>query len=165
MRKDLSVRGKGCNCCGGNGIPQLLSDATGVDWIREEVSRSLRQTKNEEQCLNNIGIVPSSLSGEKKGVFVSYNLHADRDGIYMGYYMEENLAGHCYRREMFRSRGELFVRDSLLSGGSCCCNCGGLEQEEKSDGTLLYAIGFTGEYSSHGRIYEVCVHRTGTFRH
>lgn len=34
MRKDLSVRGKGCNCCGGNGIPQLLSDATGVDWIR-----------------------------------------------------------------------------------------------------------------------------------
>lgn len=55
--------------------------------------------------------------------------------------------------------------DSLLSGGSCCCNCGGLEQEEKSDGTLLYAIGFTGEYSSHGRIYEACVHRTGTFRH
>lgn len=39
-------------------------------------------------------------------MFVSYNLHTDRDGIYMGYYMEENLAGHCYRREMFRSRGE-----------------------------------------------------------
>lgn len=92
--------------CGGNGIPQLLSDATGVDWIREEVSRSLRQMKNKEQCLNNIGIVPRSLSEEKEGVFVSYNLHTDRDGIYMGYYMEENLAGHCYRREMFRSRGE-----------------------------------------------------------
>lgn len=50
--------------------------------------------------------MPRSLSEEKEGVFVSYNLHTDRDGIYMGYYMEENLAGHCYRREMFRSRGE-----------------------------------------------------------
>ncbi|MGO5273109.1 ATP-binding protein [Bacillota bacterium LCP21S3_A4] len=28
--------------CGGNGIPQLLSDATGVDWILEEVRRTLR---------------------------------------------------------------------------------------------------------------------------
>ena len=41
--------------CGGNGIPQLLSDATGIDWIREEVKRTLRRANgpnanSPEEC-------------------------------------------------------------------------------------------------------------------
>ena len=118
--------------CGGNGIPQLLSDATGIDWIREEVQRTLRrsnsrnansQEERREECReeyqkesleqavgqeNDAGstgagkLVPADLHG----IYATYNLHANQPGMYAGYELHAELSGHLYREEIFRRKGE-----------------------------------------------------------
>ena len=93
--------------CGGNGIPQLLSDATGVDWIREEVQRTLRGGRQRNR----------NASGEKSTVrrdeylsvdrvYATYNLHANANGLYAGYELTEELATHLYREELFCRIGD-----------------------------------------------------------
>ncbi len=93
--------------CGGNGIPQLLSDATGIDWIREEVQRTIR-------CVNgsNVNSLKTStftgkfIPADLYGIYATYNLHADQTGIYAGYELHPELSGHLYREEIFRRKGE-----------------------------------------------------------
>lgn len=93
--------------CGGNGIPQLLSDATGIDWIREEVQRTLR-------CANGSNVNPLKASmftgkfvpADLHGVYATYNLHANQPGMYAGYELCPELSGHLYREDIFRRKGE-----------------------------------------------------------
>ena len=93
--------------CGGNGIPQLLSDATGIDWIREEVQRTLR-------CANGSNVNPLKASklaenlvpADLNGVYATYNLHANQPGMYAGYELHPGLFGHLYREDIFRRKGE-----------------------------------------------------------
>ena len=93
--------------CGGNGIPQLLSDATGIDWIREEVQRTLR-------CANGSNVNPLKASmftgkfvpADLHGIYATYNLHANQPGMYAGYELHPELSGHLYREDIFRRKGE-----------------------------------------------------------
>ncbi len=84
--------------CGGNGIPQLLSDATGVDWIREEVRRILRVKQ----------LLPNSEYNNTKPeyIYATYNLHANAKGLYAGYELAEELSTHLYREELFCKYGD-----------------------------------------------------------
>ena len=66
--------------CGGNGIPQLLSDATGIDWIREEMQRTLR-------CANS----PNANSLEER--------REDCREEYQEEFLEQ-AAGHLYREDI-----------------------------------------------------------------
>ena len=103
--------------CGGNGIPQLLSDATGVDWIREEVRRTLREKNainfqeghlrsdiqmEEKECMPSGNIA----SMDTDCIYATYNLHADQEGLYAGYELCPELSGYLYREEIFRRKGE-----------------------------------------------------------
>ncbi len=88
--------------CGGNGIPQLLSDATGVDWIREEVQRTLRAGQQDGTTYTAHSVDEQKTSD----VFAAYNLHADSDGLYAGYELAEELACHLYREELFCQKGD-----------------------------------------------------------
>ena len=93
--------------CGGNGIPQLLSDATGIDWIREEVQRTLRRANS----LNANSLKASRFAGKlvpanPHGIYATYNLHANQPGMYAGYELHPELSGHLYREEIFRRKGE-----------------------------------------------------------
>lgn len=88
--------------CGGNGIPQLLSDATGVDWIREEVQRTLRAGQQD----GTIYTAHSVDEQKTSDAFAAYNLHADSDGLYAGYELAEELARHLYREELFCQKGD-----------------------------------------------------------
>ena len=93
--------------CGGNGIPQLLSDATGIDWIREEVQRTLRcangPNANSLEASRFTGkFVPADLHG----VYATYNLHANQPGMYAGYELHPELSEHLYREDIFRRKGE-----------------------------------------------------------
>ena len=93
--------------CGGNGIPQLLSDATGIDWIREEVQRTLRRTNspnaNSLEASRFAGkLVPADL----QGIYATYNLHAKQPGMYAGYKLHPELSGYLYREDIFRRKGE-----------------------------------------------------------
>lgn len=118
--------------CGGNGIPQLLSDATGIDWIREEVQRTLRcanspnansleerREKCREECqeesLKQAGgqenDADSTAAGKfipavPHGIYATYNLHANQPGMYAGYELHLELSGHLYRENIFRRKGE-----------------------------------------------------------
>ena len=118
--------------CGGNGIPQLLSDATGIDWIREEVQRTLRcanspnansleerREKCREECqeesLKQAGgqenDADSTAAGKfipavPHGIYATYNLHANQPGMYAGYELHPELSGHLYRENIFRRKGE-----------------------------------------------------------
>ena len=93
--------------CGGNGIPQLLSDATGIDWIREEVQRTLRRANGP-----NANSLEASRFAEKlvpanlHGICATYNLHANQPGMYAGYELHPELSGHLYREDIFRRKGE-----------------------------------------------------------
>lgn len=93
--------------CGGNGIPQLLSDATGIDWIREEVQRTLRRANDPNANSLEVSwfagkLVPADL----QGIYATYNLHANQPGMYAGYELHPELFGHLYREEIFRRKGE-----------------------------------------------------------
>ena len=93
--------------CGGNGILQLLSDATGIDWIREEVQRTLRRTNGPnanslEASMFTGKFVPADLHG----IYATYNLHANQPGMYAGYELHPELFGHLYREDIFRRKGE-----------------------------------------------------------
>lgn len=93
--------------CGGNGIPQLLSDATGIDWIREEVQRTLRRANGPNANFLETSkfagkLVPANLHG----VYATYNLHANQSGMYAGYELHPELSGYLYREEIFRRKGE-----------------------------------------------------------
>lgn len=93
--------------CGGNGIPQLLSDATGIDWIREEVQRTLRHANgtnaNSLEASRFAGkLVPADLHG----IYATYNLHANQPGMYAGYDLHPELSEHLYREDIFRRKGE-----------------------------------------------------------
>lgn len=110
--------------CGGNGIPQLLSDATGIDWIREEVQRtlwcangsnmnSLEECQEEfmEQAAGKENDTDSAAAGKfipavPHGIYATYNLHANQPGMYAGYELHPELSGHLYREEIFRRKGE-----------------------------------------------------------
>lgn len=110
--------------CGGNGIPQLLSDATGIDWIREEVQRTLRCANGPnanllEECQEEFLEQPAwqendtdsadtgkFLPADPHGIYATYNLHADQPGMYAGYELHPELSGHLYREDIFRRRGE-----------------------------------------------------------
>lgn len=118
--------------CGGNGIPQLLSDATGIDWIREEVQRTLRcanspnvnsleerrekcreecQEESLEQAGGQENDADSTDAGEfiqadLHGIYATYNLHANQPGMYAGYELHPELSGHLYREDIFRRKGE-----------------------------------------------------------
>ena len=93
--------------CGGNGIPQLLSDATEIDWIREEVQRTLRRANDPNANSLEVSwfagkLVPADL----QGIYATYNLHANQPGMYAGYELHPELFGHLYREEIFRRKGE-----------------------------------------------------------
>ncbi len=118
--------------CGGNGIPQLLSDATGIDWIREEVQRTLRRANgpnanSPEECREdcreeyqeefleqadgqeNDADSPDAgrlVPAVPHGIYATYNLHANQPGMYAGYELHPELSGHLYREEIFRRKGE-----------------------------------------------------------
>ena len=110
--------------CGGNGIPQLLSDATGIDWIREEVQRTLRcangsnvnsleecQKEFLEQTAGQENDTDSADTGKflpvvPHGIYATYNLHANQPGMYAGYELNPELFGHLYREDIFRRKGE-----------------------------------------------------------
>ena len=118
--------------CGGNGIPQLLSDATGIDWIREEVQRTLQranspntisaeerredcreecQEESMEQAAGQENDADSTAAGkftpaDPHGIYATYNLHANQSGMYAGYELYPELSGHLYREDIFRRKGE-----------------------------------------------------------
>ncbi len=118
-------------CCG-NGIPQLLSDATGIDWIREEVQRTLRRANSQnansreerreecreeyqeeslEQAVGQENDAGSTGAGklfpvDLHGIYVTFNLHANQPGMYAGYELHPELSGHLYREDIFRRKGE-----------------------------------------------------------
>ena len=93
--------------CGGNGIPQLLSDATGIDWIREEVQRTLRRANDShENSLKASILAENFVPADLHGVYATYNLHANQPGMYAGYELHPELFGHLYREEIFRRKGE-----------------------------------------------------------
>lgn len=97
--------------CGGNGIPQLLSDATGVDWVREEVRRTLRGRQQDNRdvpgkkdAVQQDGFEHNNLDADR--IYATYNLHANANGLYAGYELAEELARHCYREELFCRNGD-----------------------------------------------------------
>ena len=93
--------------CGGNGIPQLLSDATGIDWIREEVQRTMRRTNGPNANFLEASRFAGKLVPEDlQGIYATYNLHANQPGMYAGYELHPELSGHLYREEIFRRKGE-----------------------------------------------------------
>ena len=93
--------------CGGNGIPQLLSDATGIDWIREEVQRTLRRANSlNANSLKASKLAENLVSADQHGIYATYNLHANQPGMYAGYELHPELSGHLYREEIFRRKGE-----------------------------------------------------------
>lgn len=93
--------------CGGNGIPQLLSDATGIDWIREEVQRTLRRANSlNVNSLKASKLAENLVSADQHGICATYNLHANQPGMYAGYELHPELSGHLYREEIFRRKGE-----------------------------------------------------------
>ena len=93
--------------CGGNGIPQLLSDATGIDWIREEVQRTLRRANGlNANSLEASGFAGKLVPANLQGIYATYNLHANQPGMYAGYELHPELSGHLYREEIFRRKGE-----------------------------------------------------------
>ena len=93
--------------CGGNGIPQLLSDATGIDWIREEVQRTLRRANSlNANSLKAFKLAENLVSADLHGVYATYNLHANQPGMYAGYELHPGLFGHLYREDIFRRKGE-----------------------------------------------------------
>ena len=93
--------------CGGNGIPQLLSDATGIDWIREEVQRTLRRTNSQNaNSLKDSMFTGKFVPADLHGIYATYNLHANQPGMYAGYELHPELSGHLYREEIFRRKGE-----------------------------------------------------------
>ena len=93
--------------CGGNGIPQLLSDATGIDWIREEVQRTLRRANGPNaNFLETSRFAGKLIPADLHGVYATYNLHANQSGMYAGYELHPELSGHLYREEIFCRKGE-----------------------------------------------------------
>ena len=114
--------------CGGNGIPQLLSDATGIDWICEELQRTLRRANGpnansmeecREECQEEFleqadgqeNDADSADAGrlvhvDLHGIYATYNLHANQPGMYAGYELNPELFGHLYREDIFRRKGE-----------------------------------------------------------
>lgn len=93
--------------CGGNGIPQLLSDATGIDWIREEVQRTLRRANSRNaNSLEASRFAGKLVPADLHGIYATYNLHANRPGMYAGYELHPELSGHLYREDIFRRKGE-----------------------------------------------------------
>lgn len=120
--------------CGGNGIPQLLSDATGIDWIREEVQRTLRCANGPnanllEECQEEFLEQPAwqendtdsadtgkFLPADPHGIYATYNLHANQPGMYAGYELHPELSGYLYREEIFRRKGEAVETYENASG-------------------------------------------------
>lgn len=93
--------------CGGNGIPQLLSDATGIDWIREEVQRTLRRANGPNaNSLKDSRFAGKFIPADLHGIYATYNLHANQTGMYAGYELHPELSVHLYREEIFRRKGE-----------------------------------------------------------
>ena len=93
--------------CGGNGIPQLLSDATGIDWIREEVQRTLRHANGPNaDSLEASRFAGKLVPADLHGIYATYNLHANQPGMYVGYELHPELFGHLYREDIFRRKGE-----------------------------------------------------------
>ncbi|MGO5207431.1 GNAT family N-acetyltransferase [Bacillota bacterium LCP21S3_F9] len=93
--------------CGGNGIPQLLSDATGIDWIREEVQRTLRRANSPNaNSLKASWFAERLVPADLQGIYASYNLHAKQPGMYAGYELHPELSEHLYREDIFRRKGE-----------------------------------------------------------
>ena len=93
--------------CGGNGIPQLLSDATGIDWIREEVQRTLRRANSlNANSLKASKLAVNLVSADQHGIYATYNLHANQPGMYAGYELHPELSEHLYREDIFRRKGE-----------------------------------------------------------
>lgn len=93
--------------CGGNGIPQLLSDATGIDWIREEVQRTLRRANGSNvNSLKAYRFAGKLVPADLQGIYATYNLHANQSGMYAGYELHPELSGHLYREDIFRRKGE-----------------------------------------------------------
>lgn len=93
--------------CGGNGISQLLSDATGIDWIREEVQRTLRRANGPNaNSLKASRFAGKLIPADLHGIYATYNLHANQPGMYAGYELHPELSGHLYREEIFRRKGE-----------------------------------------------------------
>ena len=93
--------------CGGNGIPQLLSDATGIDWIREEVQRTLRRANGPNaNFLETSRFAGKLVPTDLQGIYATYNLHANQSGMYAGYELHPELSGYLYREEIFRRKGE-----------------------------------------------------------
>ena len=93
--------------CGGNGIPQLLSDATGIDWIREEVRRTLRRADSlNANSLKASKLAENLVPADLHGIYATYNLHAEQPGMYAGYELHPELSGYLYREEIFRRKGE-----------------------------------------------------------
>lgn len=93
--------------CGGNGIPQLLSDATGIDWIREEVQRTLRCANGSNaNFLEASRFAGKFIPADLHGIYATYNLHANQPGMYAGYELHPELSGHLYREDIFRRKGD-----------------------------------------------------------
>lgn len=103
--------------CGGNGIPQLLSDATGIDWIREEVQRTLRRANSlNANSLKASKLAENLVSADQHGIYATYNLHANQPGMYAGYELHPELSGYLYREEIFRRKGEAVETYENASG-------------------------------------------------
>lgn len=103
--------------CGGNGIPQLLSDATGIDWTREEVQRTLRHANSlNANSLKASKLAENLVSADQYGIYATYNLHANQPGMYAGYELHPGLFGHLYREDIFRRKGEMVGTYENASG-------------------------------------------------
>ena len=103
--------------CGGNGIPQLLSDATGIDWIREEVQRTMRRTNSQNaNSLKTSIFTGKFVPADLHGIYATYNLHANQPGIYAGYELHPELSEHLYREDIFRRKGEMVGTYENASG-------------------------------------------------
>lgn len=78
---------------GGNMIPFLLSDIYGMDLVTENIKVAM----GERPCLQPL---------EKDGCFMTYVLHSDKEGVFKGIHVSEQIAANVYRRYFYKNVGE-----------------------------------------------------------
>lgn len=89
---------------GGNWIPEVIFQLTGVDLIKYSVDASLGLP------------LPSEFSKETNGYYASYILHSNESGYFKDLQVSDNLLPYIVRKDLFISKGEPV---SAFDGSHC----------------------------------------------